>query len=125
AGVAGRAGVAAGRRRARVRARSPTPEDGAGCGFRTAQFMPCLESVGVDVTLSSLFTTEFCRLVYKPGHYARKALTFAALSARRLGSLRGLRRFDVVFIYREMFPIGPAIVQRLIPAPRRPPPPFP
>jgi len=105
----------------RVLALSPIPEEGAGCRFRIAQFMPYLESVGVDVTLSSLFTTEFFRLVYKPGHYARKAVTFAALSARRLGSLRDLLRFDVVFIYREMFPIGPAIVERLIAARGRPP----
>src|SRR5262245_29737986 len=121
AGVARQAGVTADRTPVRVLALSPIPEEGAGCRFRIAQFMPYLESVGVDVTLSSLFTTEFFRLVYKPGHYARKALTFAALSARRLGSLRGLRRFDVVFIYREMFTIGPAIVERLIAARGRPP----
>jgi glycosyltransferase involved in cell wall biosynthesis len=105
----------------RVLALSPIPEEGAGCRFRIAQFMPYLASVGVEVTLSSLFTTDFFRLVYKPGHYARKAVTFAALSARRLGSLRDVRRFDVVFIYREMFPIGPAIVERLIAARGRPP----
>ena len=105
----------------RVLALSPIPEEGAGCRFRIAQFMPYLASVGVEVTLSSLFTTDFFRLVYKPGHYARKAVTFAALSARRLGSLRDLQRFDVVFIYREMFPIGPAIVERLIAARGRPP----
>jgi len=113
--------VTADRPTVRVLALSPIPEEGAGCRFRIAQFIPYLESVGVEVTLSSLFTTDFFRLVYKPGRYARKAVTFAALSAKRLGSLRGLRRFDVVFIYREMFPIGPAIVERLIAARGRPP----
>jgi glycosyltransferase involved in cell wall biosynthesis len=113
--------VIADQRTIRVLALSPIPEEGAGCRFRIAQFIPYLESVGVDVTLSSLFTPEFFRLVYKPGHYARKAVRFAALSARRLGSLRHLRHFDVVLIYREMFPIGPAIVERLIAARGRPP----
>jgi glycosyltransferase involved in cell wall biosynthesis len=105
----------------RVLALSPIPEEGAGCRFRIAQFIPYLESVGFEVTLSSLFTPEFFRLVYKPGHYARKAVTFALLTMKRLGSLRDTSHFDVIFIYREMFPIGPAIVERLIAARHRPP----
>ena len=72
----------------RVLALSPIPEEGAGCRFRIAQFIPYLESVGFEVTLDSLFTPEFFRLVYKPRHYLRKAVTFAALSLKRLDALR-------------------------------------
>jgi len=107
--------------RIRVLALSPIPEEGAGCRFRIAQFIPYLESVGIDVTLRSLFTPEFFRLVYKPGHYVRKAVTFAALSVRRLDSLREVSRYDVVFIYREIFPIGPALIERWLASGRRPP----
>jgi len=109
------------RRPIRVLALSPIPEEGAGCRFRIAQFIPYLESVGFQVTLSSLFTPEFFRLVYKPGRYVRKAFTFAVLTLKRLGSLRDMSQFDVIFIYREMFPIGPAIVERLIANRHRPP----
>ena len=50
---------------------SPIPEEGAGCRFRIAQFIPFLESNGFEVTLSSLFTPEFFRLVYPPvSHHA-------------------------------------------------------
>jgi glycosyltransferase involved in cell wall biosynthesis len=107
--------------RIRVLALSPIPEEGAGCRFRLAQFIPPLESAGIEVTLSSLFTPEFFRLVYKPGHYLRKAVTFAALSVRRLDSLRDASRYDVIWIYREIFPIGPALVERLLSMPGRPP----
>ncbi len=107
--------------RIRVLALSPIPEEGAGCRFRIAQFMPYLESVGVEVTLSPLFTPEFFRLVYRPGHYFRKAVTFAALSLKRLDSLRDVSRFDAIFIYREIFPIGPAFFERLLAMRRRPP----
>jgi glycosyltransferase involved in cell wall biosynthesis len=113
--------VSGGRPRIRVLALSPIPEEGAGCRFRIAQFMPYLDAAGVEVTLSSLFTPEFFRLVYKPGHYLRKAATFVALSLKRLDTLRGLSQFDVILLYREMFPIGPAVVERVIAARRRPP----
>jgi glycosyltransferase involved in cell wall biosynthesis len=105
----------------RVLALSPIPEEGAGCRFRIAQFMPYLKSVGIEVTLNSLFTPEFFRLVYKPGHYLRKAVSFAGLSLKRLDALRDARDFDLILIYREMFPIGPALVERLITARGRPP----
>jgi len=105
----------------RVLALSPIPEEGAGCRFRIAQFIPYLESVGVQVTLRSLFDADFFRLVYRPGHYLRKALSFAALSIKRLDSLRDASSFDVILIYREIFPIGPALVERLLAMRGRPP----
>jgi glycosyltransferase involved in cell wall biosynthesis len=100
---------------------SPIPEEGAGCRFRIAQFIPYLEAHGFEVTLRSLFTPDFFRLVYRRGHYLRKALTFTALSLKRLDSLRDIAKFDIVFIYREVFPIGPALVERLLTSGDRPP----
>jgi glycosyltransferase involved in cell wall biosynthesis len=105
----------------RVLALSPIPEEGAGCRFRIAQFIPHLESVGVHVTLRSLYTPEFFRLVYKRGHYVRKSLTFAQLVLKRLNSLRDVSRFDVIYIYREIFPIGPAFVEQWLARRQRPP----
>ena len=51
----------------RVLVVSPIPEEGAGCRFRIAHYIPYLESHGFEVTLKTLFTTDFFRLVYKPG----------------------------------------------------------
>ncbi|MCU1385431.1 MAG: hypothetical protein JWL71_4128 [Acidobacteria bacterium] len=110
-----------GARRLSVLALSPIPEEAAGCRFRISQFIPHLASAGIDVTLMSLFTPEFFTLVYKRGHYLRKALTFTALSLKRLDSLREISRFDLVFIYRELFPIGPALIERLLARRGRPP----
>jgi glycosyltransferase involved in cell wall biosynthesis len=105
----------------RVLALSPIPPEGAGCRFRIEQFIPYLGSVGIEVTLRSLFTADFFSLVYQPGHYWRKAATFAKLSLERLDSLRDVSRFDVVLVYREIFPIGPAFIERRLGVRRRPP----
>jgi len=105
----------------RVLALSPIPEEGAGCRFRIAQFIPYLASVGIEVTLNSLFNAEFFDLVYKPGHYLRKAVTFAGLSVKRLDALRDVSRYDAILLYREIFPIGPAVIERLLGSGGRPP----
>ncbi|PYQ90459.1 MAG: glycosyl transferase family 1 [Acidobacteria bacterium] len=100
---------------------SPMPEEGAGCRFRIAQFIPYLQTHGFDVTLRTLFTPEFFRLVYQPGRYVRKTTGFARLSLDHLLSLRDISQYDVVFMYREIFPIGPALVERFLAAGNRPP----
>ncbi|HEX8027880.1 MAG TPA: glycosyltransferase family 4 protein [Vicinamibacterales bacterium] len=108
-------------RRIRVLAISPIPEEGAGCRFRIAQFMPYLNAHGFDVTLSALYTTEFFRQVYKPGNLLRKAAGFAALSLKQLSKLSDGRTYDVVFLYREILPIGPAVMEWLLTLPGNPP----
>lgn len=105
----------------RVLAISPIPEEGAGCRFRIAHYIPYLESHGFEVTLTTLFTTEFFRRVYKPGNLFSKTVSFAGLSLVHLFSLLRVARYDVVFIYREIFPVGPAVVERLMALPGFPP----
>ena len=62
--------------RVRVLALSPVPYEGAGCRFRIAQYVPSLEAAGIDVTISPFFTTEFFRLVYRPGNSLEKTRLF-------------------------------------------------
>ena len=108
-------------RKIRVLAISPIPEEGAGCRFRIAHYIPFLEAHGFDVTLNTLFTTEFFRFVYKPGHLARKAAVFAGLALKHLWSLHRVPQYDVIFIYREILPVGPAFVEWLLSMPGCPP----
>ena len=101
-------------RKIRVLVVSPIPEEGAGCRFRIGHYIPYLEANGFEVTLISLFTTSFFRLVYKPGNLGIKAFRFAGLVLRHLWRLRRARDYDVIFIYREIFPVGPALVEWLL-----------
>jgi glycosyltransferase involved in cell wall biosynthesis len=100
---------------------SPFPEEGAGYRFRIGQYIPQLEQAGYEVTVSSFFSPSFFRLVYKKGRYGRKALAFLALALRRLRSVASLRRYDLVYIYREAFPIGPAFIETAISGDGHPP----
>ncbi len=108
-------------RKIRVLAISPIPEEGAGCRFRIAHYIPYLEENGFDVTLNTLFTTEFFRFVYKPGHLARKTAVFAGLALKHLWALHRVPQYDVIFIYREILPVGPAVVEWLLSMPGCPP----
>jgi len=98
----------------RVLALSPIPEEGAGCRFRIAQYIPYLREAGFEVTISSFYTPEFFRLVYKRGNYVRKALSFLRLAMRRFQELGDLESYDLVFLYREAIPLGPPLIERAI-----------
>ncbi len=100
--------------RLRVLALSPFPEEGAGCRFRVAQYIPYLREAGIDVTISSFYTPEYFRIVYKPRNYLRKALAFLPLAFRRLLELQELNHYDLVLLYREAIPLGPPFIERVI-----------
>jgi len=100
--------------RRRVLVLSPFPEEGAGHRFRIGQYIPHLEQAGYEVTVSSFFTPSFFRLVYRRGHYLRKAAVASALALRRLRAVLNVGRFDLVFIYREAFPVGPPFIEAAI-----------
>jgi glycosyltransferase involved in cell wall biosynthesis len=93
---------------------SPVPEEGAGCRFRIAQYVPALEAAGIRVSISPFFTRDFFGLVYRKGHYVRKAVLFGRRALDRLRSLSLRRHFDIIYIYREAFPVGPAIIESLL-----------
>jgi len=100
--------------RRRILALSPIPEEGAGCRFRISQFASHLAAAGFDLDIHPLFDTAFFRLVYKRGHYLRKASGLASRTLDRIAAINGRTRADAVFIYREAYPIGPPVFERLI-----------
>jgi glycosyltransferase involved in cell wall biosynthesis len=101
-------------RRIRVLALSPIPEEGAGCRFRVAQYLPYLEQAGFDVTISPFYSREYFQLVYRHGHYIQKATKFLGLALKRVSELLTIGQYDLVFLYREAIPLGPPLVEWLI-----------
>jgi glycosyltransferase involved in cell wall biosynthesis len=97
--------------RARVLVVTPFPEEGAGYRFRIGQYIPYLTRAGFDVTVAPFFTTDFFRIVYRPGNYLRKLAFFGVKVPRRLGLIAARRRYDLIFIYREALPLGPPLIE--------------
>jgi glycosyltransferase involved in cell wall biosynthesis len=95
---------------------SPFPEEAAGTRFRITQYIPYLQANGFDVTVDSFFTPSFFKLLYRKGSYPRKIVAFFGLAARRLLAAVSARRYDLIFMYREAFPIGPPLVERFLAA---------
>ena len=100
---------------------SPVPEEGAGCRFRISQYIPRLAADGFDVTVSPFFTRDFFRLVYRPGHYPQKTALFLRRSLDRLSLVLSRADYDLLIVYREAFPIGPPLLERLLARPGSPP----
>ena len=98
----------------RLLALSPVPPEGAGCRFRVMQYLPALERAGVAVTVAPFFDAAFFDLVYRPGHHAQKLAAFLRQSVRRLQLLLSRERFDAFFVYREAYPFGPALFERVL-----------
>jgi len=101
-------------RRIRVLALSPIPEEGAGCRFRIAQYVPYLRDAGFDVTISSFYDDDYFKLVYQPGRYLTKSAKFVALAMRRWSELFSVTKYDLVFLYREAIPLGPPLFESLV-----------
>jgi glycosyltransferase involved in cell wall biosynthesis len=98
----------------RVLVLSPVPIEGAGFRFRIGQYIPALEQQGFQVTASPFFTSDFFDVVYTPGRWLTKLAMFLRQTAIRAREVLTSRQYDVFLVYREAFPIGPPLFERLL-----------
>lgn len=90
------------------------PEEGASSRYRVYQYIPHLESAGIDCTVSSFMDTPMYRLSLSAGHTGAKVWLTVRAMLRRLRMLARFRQFDVIYMQRELFPMGPPIVERML-----------
>ena len=84
---------------------------GASSRVRYLQYLPYLESQGVDVTVMPLFSNTYVQALYKGGARWRETLLGYL---RRIGVLACARRYDVLIIEKELFPFLPAFAEPLL-----------
>lgn len=86
----------------------------AGQRFRIEQWIRLLGEDRIRVTFSPLFSDSDFRRLYISGARLEKSARAVRGLARRLADTFTLGGSDVVFLYREAFPLGPAILERAI-----------
>ncbi|MBL7129838.1 MAG: glycosyltransferase family 4 protein [Candidatus Omnitrophica bacterium] len=93
---------------------SPVPVEGAGCRFRIYQYFPYLKEHNIKVKLSPFLFSSYFNIVYKPGKVFLKIIYFFFGTLRRFYDLVRASGYDIIFVYRESYPVGPPIFEYIL-----------
>src|SRR6266498_4311504 len=96
----------------RVLALVPYPYGTApGQRYRIEQWAPLLEQRGIQITFEAFRGIELHSLLSNPGNTLRKISMTARASVGRLKVLRLIRDYDLIYVYKEVALLGPAIIE--------------
>ncbi len=82
--------------------------------FRFEQYLETLREHGLDLDVRSFLDSATMRIVYQPGHLAKKVIGAISGFARRLLILPHVFSYDYIFIHREATPFGPPFVEAIL-----------
>lgn len=82
--------------------------------FRFEQWLRLLPAGSLSVDVRPLLSDTAYRRLYQPGGAAGKVGRAMAGLARRVRDLTGSGRYDVAFVYREAFALGPPLLEMLL-----------
>ena len=93
---------------------TPYPEEGASNRYRVLQYLPYLDQVGISYSVRPFVFPEFYRIIYKPGNHIKKIAYFALSTFRRIRDIAQAGKYDLIFIHRECYPLGPPIFEKIL-----------
>lgn len=82
--------------------------------YRIEQWEPLLRKSGVEIAYAPFESDELHALLYKSGNIVRKLSLVAEGIFRRISTLKSLKDYDVVYVFREAALLGPAFFERWI-----------
>lgn len=82
--------------------------------YRVTQYFPYFERLKIECTLSCLMSTEFFDRFYDAGRWLYKLPYLTARSLLQLRNVWRARDFDLVFVQREVLPVGPPLIESLL-----------
>jgi glycosyltransferase involved in cell wall biosynthesis len=92
----------------------PFPQDvAAGQRLKYEQYFDNWRENGYDITVSSFMDISMWNVVYTKGNYAEKILGTLRGNFRRLADIFHLRKYDLVYIFMWVTPIGSSFFERL------------
>lgn len=88
------------------------PNEGASSRYRVHQYVPFLEDLGVECTVQSFMDAEMYRLSLSRGQTMRKIFKTALATVKRIRAVLGWKRYDAIYMQRELLPFGPPLMER-------------
>jgi glycosyltransferase involved in cell wall biosynthesis len=82
--------------------------------FRFAQYLGYLNESGIEFEVHSFLSDYAWKILYRPGHFFRKALLIKLGFLKRIGLMFRCSSFDFIFIHREAAPIGPPLFEFIL-----------
>ena len=82
--------------------------------YRIEQWEPLLRKHGVEITYAPFESEELNSLIYKPGGMRRKLSLVAEGISRRYATMKSVKDYDAVYVFREAALLGPAFFERWI-----------
>ena len=90
------------------------PVDGASSRYRVHQYIEHLESLQVSCTVQSLLDDRMYSVFFTPGRSVRKFAMMLNAVARRLAAVSHYKRYDIIYLQRELLPFAPPWIERYL-----------
>jgi len=82
--------------------------------FRFEQYFPLLKEKGIHFKVKSFYSDKTWIILHQEGHVLAKISRIVGSFIIRFFQLFQVLKFDVIFIHREVTPIGPPIYEWMI-----------
>jgi L-malate glycosyltransferase len=103
------------RSRKRILVLCPFPQGvAAGQRLKYEQYFDDWRSRGYDISVSSFMDMAMWRRVYEPGHMVVKIWGTLKGYLRRFGDLFRIRRYDIVYVFMWVTPLGTSLIERIV-----------
>ena len=89
------------------------PNLAAGQRLKFEPHFEVLKREGYDIKQSCFMSKRLWHIAYKPGNYTEKVFWTIKGLFERVFLLFSLPKYDIVYIFMNVFPFGPAILERL------------
>ncbi len=91
---------------------------GASSRLRSLQYVPKFESMGIEVTVAPLLDNAYLTSLYQSKNWTlnrlRNLKSVVNAYFRRLHNIATIKRFDVVWVEKELFPYLPGVAESLL-----------
>ena len=92
----------------------PYPAEGASNRYRVGQYLPYLKKAGIDFALHPFWSCRAYRILYRPGLFLHKLFYFILGTFSRIKDVLIIKKYDIVFIHRESYPVGGAFFEKIL-----------